>query len=61
MAADELQRLRREFLSMTRAEGASIAKAMLEGAVRYGAERRKQFCDLLDIIEEDLLETGWTR
>jgi hypothetical protein len=41
MATDELQELRQEFAKMTPEEHASIAKAMLEGAVKYARRKKK--------------------
>jgi len=41
MKADELEKLKMEFLKMTPQERASIAKAMLEGAVRYARRKKK--------------------
>ncbi len=41
MAADELERLRKEFSQLTPEERAAIARAMLEGAVRYARRKKK--------------------
>ena len=41
MAADELEKLRREFLKLPSEERAAIAKAMLEGAVKYARRKKK--------------------
>lgn len=41
MAADELEKLRREFSKLTSEERAAIAKVMLEGAVKYARRKKK--------------------
>ena len=41
VATDELQKLTQEFSKMTRRERASIAKIMLEGAVKYARRKKK--------------------
>lgn len=41
MAADELEKLRREFSRMTPEEHAAIARAMLQGAVKYARRKKK--------------------
>jgi hypothetical protein len=41
MAADELEKLRREFSELTPEERADIARAMLEGAVKYARRKKK--------------------
>ncbi len=41
MAADELEKLRREFSQLTLEERAAIARAMVEGAVRHARRKKK--------------------
>ncbi len=41
MAADELEKLKKEFAQMTPEQHAAIAKAMLEGAVKHARRQKK--------------------
>jgi len=41
MTTDELENLRREFAQMTPEEHAAIAKAMLEGTVKYARKKEE--------------------